>query len=141
MDTRAAESSAAPAPAPVTLGRVQRYYALLCDVGLDRAFDAARESRQPEVPVGQPVSITEQVGTGREPPDVDAGTVRIDMGRVFRLVAREGLLVELGTILFDVDDRQAAELAAGEVEDALYPFALRSHVLIEMLLSFGSATP
>ena len=120
-------------PAPVTLGRVTRFYQLLCDLGYADLLDVAAAEAQPELPTGRPVTIAEQVEASQAREVPEATLVRIDLARIYRAIAEGGALQRLGAILFDCTEEEADEIEAAALEGALVPFAVASFALIELL--------
>lgn len=118
--------------APVTLGRVQRYYALLCEIGLDRVFDAPQ--RAPVVE-GKAMGLGEAARTALDVP-------RIDLGAILRGIAvEESLLYRFADLVFVLGERDdPSEIPAAEFREALGFFVEASSGLFSLLLGTESVT-
>ena len=129
-----------PWPPPTddpTLEQITRWYALLCDLGLDDAMDAARHTAEP--PSGTPLSASGDPldGSTSEPGD---RTVSIDMAHLWRCIARENRLLELGSIVFDVTEEEAKGITHDQLREGLIPFALACSGVLGTLTRFAVAS-
>ena len=102
----------------LTTGRAQRFFDLLCDVGLD---DAYADAQHGEAVHDGPVSAVEQaLGTasnGSAPDDETLHTLRMQF-------LRAGRLEELNMIILDIPKHHAADVPTDVVEAALGNFTI-----------------
>ena len=122
-------------PAEVTVGRAQRFFAILCDLGLDDAYDKA-EAQQREETRGTPQSIADVAEQQEE-----AVTVRINKNDLTKALMLEGRLAQMAEVVIDLPpDVDAEDVPVKAVADALGPFILAYAQLIGVLLGTAGAT-
>lgn len=122
--------------------QVQRFYNLMCAVGLDDWISAAlelqkekmaREGRRPKTAADQlkpdEVDITEH--------DVETLSLEIDIGKVITHFGENGGLMDLVQIVMDVSEEEAEQVSLEDFQENFTPFVLASLRPIGMLLGFG----
>ncbi|NBC16708.1 MAG: hypothetical protein GVY18_05240 [Bacteroidetes bacterium] len=141
-------------PAPVTLGRAQRYFDLLARMGVADALEEARRAEAQarlDAVKGKPSQ-----GLGAVDVPEGAAPVTLDVGTIWGQIVAEGYLVEAGRIVMvrqlpdgtrrDLAPEEATDdlehpLTADAVEEAFIPFVVASHGLFNALVGYaiGSA--
>jgi len=121
--------------APVTTERVERFMALMCRFGIDTLLDQVMDAVSPEPVLGQ-----RSTGLRAETSEVvhaesEAVSLRLDMGAVFRELAKGGALRELAAIVVDVEEARAGEVPVDVVVSALRPFGMAFATLMNELLT------
>lgn len=115
-----------PVASAPTLRQAGAFFALLCDMGFDRALDRLHAARQAPPPAGdRPTSLAEAAGVA---PRVDAvgpePVVQFDLGEVFRQVGYEGAYPRLAACIYGLDEDAAAEVSIPQLRDDFFPFAV-----------------
>lgn len=101
----------------LTTERAQRFFDLLCDVGLDDAFEDAQAGSGTHE---GPVSAVEQALGAAQQGGPDGETLH-ELRMQFM---RQGRLEELNTIILDIPKRHAGQVPADVVEEALGNFTV-----------------
>lgn len=128
-------SSVTYEPAEVTVGRAQRFFALLCDLGLDDAYDKA-EAQKREEARGEPQSIADVAEQQEE-----GVTVRINKNELTKALMLDGRLAQMAEVVIDLPpDVDAEDVPIKAVADALAHFIVAYANLISALLGTAGAT-
>lgn len=144
LTTRSEQNVPVLAPAPVTLERAGAFFALLCDLGCDTAFDQLSERVQAAkaIPVGRKATLAEATGeTQAQKASVAAvedESIHLNMGEVFRQIGRHDAYPRLASIIFQVDEQEAGALSVEAVRDAFIPFGVESASLFKEVLFFAT---
>ena len=121
--------------AEVTVGRAQRFYALLCDLGLDDAYDDAERQKARERK-GKPQSLADVAEE-----DSETVTVKINQNQLTTALMVEGQLAQMAEIVIDLPaDVDAEDVPVQAVTDALAPFILAYVKLISTLAGTAGAS-
>lgn len=123
-------------PAPVTLGRVERFYRFLCEINQD-ALDRAEAERAAVAPADLPPTPRRPVPFEEQIADTPDHGVETSVPHVLMQAVLAERTAELGTILYDVTDEQAETLTLDQLEEALVPFASASDRLLSTLTRFA----
>lgn len=124
-------------PAPVTLGRVTRLFALIADLMVDAVPVEADDGMEMPI-VGATLAdlVPDEALTGAV---VNEGpALRIDPVRLVEEISQRGLFMELATILYGVTAEEAEELPVEALEEALCFFLVRAASPVEALHGFVS---
>jgi len=114
-------------PAEVTVGRAKRFYALLCDLNFDEAYDRAEAEANAEV-TGEPTGIAEQAA--HDEGDSTA-TVRLDMEALTETLMTEGKLEEMAGVVLEIPE-------AVDVDDV--PVQMIVEALADFIFAYGQLT-
>ena len=119
-------------PAPVDLGRVTRYFEMLCRLGMDDVMDeVAKKSR---VPSGKPTtSLGGELAIRKD----EEAYVAIDVARIWREIGRNGFLIEMACLLFDADEEAVKAVSPDEFRTAFFVLARESHAVCDELTASG----
>lgn len=141
-------------PAPVTLGRAQRYFDLLARMGVADALEAAQAAEAQ----ARLDAVKGKPSEGLAAPEVPgaAAPATLDVAEIWSQIIEEGYLVEAGRIVMvrqledgtrraitpeEASDDLEHPLTADAVEEAFIPFVVASHGLFNALVGYaiGSA--
>lgn len=130
----------------VTLEQASNFYALMVEFKLDEMIDAVAHARS-SAPTGgvQVVTAKDQAAMAKgekqlsEDEHADALTLAIDMGHIFRTIAKEGGMFKLGAIVLDCTEDEAKKRTTQELQTQLVPFLRESIAPLQTLLGFVGA--
>jgi hypothetical protein len=123
--------------ATVTVGRAKRFYALLCDLDFDEAYEQAQAERDAEV-TGEPTGIAEQAA--HDEGDSTA-TVRLNMQGLTETLMTEGKLGEMAEVVLDIPETvDVDDVPVLMIVEGLADFIPAYGQLISVLVGTNSAT-
>lgn len=125
-------------PAPVTLGRVTRLFALIADLMVDAVPVEAGDAMEMPIVGATLADLVPDEAFERGAVVNEGPALRIDPVRLVEEIAQRGLLMELATILYDVTAEEAKELPIEAIEEALCFFLVRAASPVEALHGFVS---
>jgi len=127
-------------PAPVTLGRVSDYFALMVRIGVADLLDEVLSVQVTSEVVSGPVGKLKN--KPQERPQ-EKSEVLMDLGRLYREIGEKGALYELGSIVYGCTEEEARDIPIDSSDDgegfeaAFFSFALRSNALVNDLVVLG----
>jgi hypothetical protein len=127
-----------------TMGDIQRFYALLCRVGLDEVVTAAiKEQARLSAEASKKPVTAEQQKAGGDKLKLDEQSIAnivgaFDYGKMFTVLGDNGIL-ELVSIVCGVSQDEAADIPLETFNENFPVFAARCLQPIEQLIGLGAS--
>lgn len=126
----------------VTLEQATRFYELMVEFGLDMIFDAVAKATTVEpqgVMVVTAAQQKEMASGSRELSQKERTDIvnrNLDLGLIFRVIAKNGGLIRLGAIMMGVTEEEAKNINSSELQRYMIPFLKESIGPLQMLLGY-----
>lgn len=118
--------------------RIQRWYALLKEFGLDDVIQAAMD--QVTAPKRGPVTMEDQLRSARGEVDPDVViSVRIDVKHIIDMMSTTDTLFEFISVVCDCSKDEARNVGMVQLEEAATPFLRASLKPIQLVLGFAGS--